>query len=442
MAGNVNTQISGAGATTQRGARITAVQASVGYTRWGICALLFFATTINYIDRQVIGILKPTLSQELGWNDIDYANVVFFFQLAYAIGYIGMGRLVDVIGVRFGYAFAVLLWSAASAAHGLARSVLGFGVARFALGIGEAANFPACIKAARNWFPPEERALATGIFNAGTNVGALVTPLMVPWLALSYGWPACFYVTGALGLVWVVAWWALYHNPENHPRVSPDELAYIQHAPEPPAAKVPFREVLTYRATWAYAVVQLLTSPVWWFYLFWLPDFLHRAHGLDLATLGPPLVVIYLMTDLGSIAGGWLSSKLIARGMGVLAARKLTMLICALFVVPIFLAAQVESLWTATLLVGLAASAHQAWAANMFTLPSDTVSRHAVGSVSGFGGMIGAVGGMGVAKLAGYVLQATGSYVTLFCLVPGAYFLALLLLHLLLPRSGQAEAQD
>lgn len=439
MAGNVDTGIP---AAARPGPSLSALRSSVGYTRWGILALLFFATTINYIDRQVIGILKPTLSQELGWNDLDYANIVFFFQLAYAIGYVGMGRLVDLIGVRRGYGLAVLLWSAAAATHGLARSVFGFAVARFALGIGEAANFPACIKAVRNWFPAEERALAAGIFNAGTNVGALLTPLLVPWLALTYGWPMAFYVTGALGLLWLLAWWAFYCNPEDHPRLSPAERAHIQQAPEPPAVKLPYRELLTHRATWAYAAVQFLTSPVWWFYLFWLPDFLHRSHGLDLATLGPPLVVIYLMTDVGSIAGGWLSSKLIARGMEVLPARKLTMLVCALCIAPIFLAARVESLWAATLLVGLAASAHQAWAANMFTLPSDTMPRHAVGSVAGFGGMIGAIGGMFMAQFAGAVLQATGSYVTLFVIVPGAYFLALLLLHLLLPRQATAQAPD
>jgi ACS family hexuronate transporter-like MFS transporter len=436
MAGEVDAEAMGT-VRAHRGAP----RASVGVTRWGMCALLFFATTINYIDRQVIGILKPTLGKELRWDDNDYANVVFAFQLAYAIGYVGMGRLVDRIGVRRGYGLAVVLWSVAAAAHGLARSLSGFAAARFALGIGEAANFPACIKAVRDWFPAEERALAAGVFNAGTNVGALATPLLVPWLALRYGWPAAFYVTGALGLLWLLAWWAFYHDPEDHPRLSEAERAYIQRAPEPPAAKVPYRELLAHRATWAYAAGKFLTDPVWWFYLFWLPDFLNRRHGLDLATLGPPLVVIYLMTDVGSIAGGWLSSWLIARGMGVLTARKLAMLACALLIVPVVLAAQVKDLWAATLLVGLAASAHQAWASNLFTLPSDTMPRHAVGSVAGFGGMIGAVGGMGVAKLAGYVLHATGgNYVPLFCMAPGAYFLALLLLHLLLPRPGPAGA--
>ncbi len=414
--------------------------AAIGRTRWVILGLLFFATTINYIDRQVIGILKPTISKDLGWNDLDYANIVFFFQMAYAIGYLGFGRIVDLLGVRRGYGAAVLLWSVAAAAHGLARSAFGFAVARFGLGLGEGGNFPACIKAVRAWFPASERALATGIFNAGTNVGALVTPLIVPWITLSFGWATTFYVTGALGLIWLLAWMLFYHEPEQHPSVSSAELAYIQRDPAPPAtAPMPYRRLFAQRATWAYAAVQFLTSPVWWFYLFWLPDFLHRSHGLDLAQMGPPLVVIYLLTDVGSIAGGWLSSRMIARGMAVLTARKLTMLICAICIVPIVFAAQVQGLWQATLLVALAASAHQAWAANMFTLPADTMPRSAVSSVSGIGGAVGAVGGMFVAQLAGAVLQSTGSYVILFWLVPAAYFLALLVFQIMLPR-GTAPA--
>jgi ACS family hexuronate transporter-like MFS transporter len=409
-------------------------------TRWLMLGLLFFATTINYVDRQVIGILKPTLSHDLGWNDLDYANIVFYFQLAYAIGYIGIGRVIDLIGVRRGYGLAVLIWSIAAAAHGIARSAFGFGVARFALGIGEGGNFPACIKAARAWFPASERALAAGIFNAGTNVGAIVTPFLVPWLTLAYGWPVAFYVTGALGAIWLVAWAALYDSPERHRRVSAAELAHIRRDREPDVAAMPYGDLLRQRATWAYAAVQFLTSPVWWFYLFWLPDFLHRTHGLDLARLGPPLVVIYLLTDVGSIFGGWFSSTLIARGMAVLTARKLAMFVCALGVVPIVFATHVAGLWPATLLVALAASAHQAWAANMFTLPSDTMPRSAVSSMAGFGGMVGAVGGMGIAKLAGYVLQTTRSYAVLFGMVPAAYFLALLLFHVLLPRGAATAA--
>jgi MFS transporter, ACS family, hexuronate transporter len=421
----------------EAGVQAPARAEAVGVTRWLVCALLFFGCTINYIDRQVVGILKPTLSQELGWSELDYANIVFWFQVAYAIGYIGMGRFVDWVGVRLGYGIAVFVWSAAAMAHGLVRSVSGFATARFVLGIAEAGNFPSCFKAVRNWFPPKDRALATGIFNAGTNVGALAAPIVVPWLTLAYGWPAAFYVTGAIGMLWVIAWAAFYRNPEEHPRVSAGELAYIRSGEdEGHTAPLSYRELLRYRATWAYAAVQFLTSPVWWFYLFWLPDFLNKTHGLDLASLGPPLIVIYLMTDVGSVAGGWLSSMLIRRGMGVLKARKLAMLICALFVLPVFLAAQVESLWAATLLVGLAASAHQAWGANMFTLPADTMPRNAVGSMAGIGGMLGAIGGMFMAGFAGYILQTTGSYIILFAIIPSAYFLALLLLQLLLPRDN------
>lgn len=416
---------------------VVARRALIGRARWMILALLFFATTINYVDRQVIGILKPTLSHDMGWSDIDYANIVFYFQLAYAIGYVGAGRIMDLIGVRWGYGFAVLVWSAAAALHGVARSAFGFGVARFALGLGEGGNFPACIKAVRTWFPASERALAAGIFNAGTNVGALITPFLVPWLAPDYGWPVAFYVTGALGLIWLAAWLALYQNPEKHRSVSAAELAYIQSEEDEQAPAMPYREVLRHRATWAYAAVQFLTSPVWWFYLFWLPDFLHRSHGLELATLGPPLVVIYLLTDAGSILGGWLSSSLIASGMAVLRARKIAMLICAFCIVPIVLAPHVDGLWSATLLVALAASGHQAWAANMFTLPSDTMSRSAVSSMAGLGGMIGALGGMGIAQLVGYVLETTKSYALLFAMVPCAYFLALLLLQILLPRDAR-----
>jgi ACS family hexuronate transporter-like MFS transporter len=410
---------------------------AIGYARWGICALLFLGCTINYVDRQVIGILKPTLAKELNWSEVDYANIVFFFQLAYAVGYVGTGRLLDLIGVRLGYGLAVLVWSIAAVAHGLATTVAGFAGARFALGIGEAANFPACFKAVRNWFPAKERALATGIYNAGTNVGALAAPILVPWLTLSYGWPVAFYATGALGFLWIAAWWTFYRNPADHAAVSADELAYIgRDQQESAGMRVPYRDVLTWRATWAYAVVQFLTSPVWWFYLFWLPDFLNKAHGLNIVALGPPLVTIYLMTDAGSVAGGWLSSKLIAGGMEVLKARKLAMLICAIFVLPVVLAGQAESLWAATLLIGLAAAAHQAWAANMFTLPADTVPRDAIGSVAGIGGTAGAVGGMFMAQFVGYVLQVTGSYLVLFAIIPAAYFLGLLLLQVLLPLTA------
>jgi ACS family hexuronate transporter-like MFS transporter len=395
-----------------------------GFYRWMICALLFAVTTINYMDRQVIGILKPVLSQSLGWSEIDYGHIVFFFQLAYAAGYAGMGRFMDLVGVRFGLAVAVTVWSVAAAAHGLMRTPAGFAAARFALGIGEGGNFPAAIKTVAAWFPVEERALATGLFNAGSNVGALVTPIVVPWLTVAFGWRTAFYATGLVGFIWLAAWLALYRHPP------------VPAGPAGPA-RVPWLALFRYRGTWAFVVGTFLTSPVWWFYLFWVPDFLHKAHGLNLTALGPPLVAIYLMTDVGSIGGGWLSSALIARGVAVLRARKVALLVCALLVVPIFAAPRVDSLWLATLLIGLAASAHQGFSANLFTVVSDTMPAAAVSSVVGLGGMAGAIGGMGVAEAAGLVLQATGSYVILFTCAAGAYLLATLLMHLILPRHAK-----
>ncbi len=409
-------------------------RAAVGNYRWTICALLFFITTINYMDRQVIGVLKPVIQKDIGISEVDYGNIVFFFQLAYAVGYVGMGRFIDRVGVRIGLTVAVVIWSLAAAAHGLAASVAGFAAARFALGIGEGGNFPACIKTVANWFPVRDRALATGIFNSGSNVGALATPLIVPWLTVVWGWQAAFYVTGLLGLIWLSFWLASYRPPEEHPKLSSAELAYIKSDLEIPGKKVPWLELLRYRGTWAFVIGTFLTSPVWWFYLFWVPGFLYKAHGLNITSLGPPLVVIYLMTDVGSIGGGWLSSALIRRGMGVLTARKLTLLVCALLVVPIFLAPRVEGLWLATFLIGLAASAHQGFSANLFTVVSDTMPPDSVSSVVGLGGMAGAIGGMFVAEAAGHVLQYTGSYVPLFTAAAGAYLLAILIMHLILPR--------
>jgi ACS family hexuronate transporter-like MFS transporter len=436
--------------------------ASVGWSRWGICALLFFATTLNYIDRQVIGILKPVLEKQLGWNEIDYSNIVFAFQIAYAIGYAGAGRLIDRMGVRLGYALAVLFWSLAAMAHALTwfippeaklaqwmspalqasrfwllaapATVIGFSAARFALGLAEGGNFPAAIKTVSEWFPKKERALATGIFNAGSNVGALVAPLLVPWLTIVFGWPMAFLVTGALGFAWLVGWWTLYHNPEKHPRISAAELAYIRSDPPDPVVKIPWLSLLCYRQTWAFVVGMFLSSPIWWFYLYWIPDFLHKKHGLNLLQLGPPLVAIYLMTDVGSIGGGWLSSWLLKRGWSVNAARKTTMLVCALCVVPVFAASSVSSLWVATFLVGLAASAHQGFSANLYTLVSDTAPRKVVSSIVGIGGMAGAIGGMFIAKLAGYILQWTGEYRLLFLIASCAYLVNLLIIHLLNPR--------
>jgi ACS family hexuronate transporter-like MFS transporter len=429
-----------------------------GRYRWYVCGLLFLASAINYVDRQVIAILKPDLQRQFGWSEIDYADIVFGFQLAYAIGLVAGGRLIDRLGARTGFALAIVLWSVAAMAHaavdvfgaaaasalgllGLtySASVAGFITARFALGLGEAGNFPAAIKAVAEWFPRRERALATGIFNAGTNVGALVTPVLVPLVTVAYGWRAAFLLTGAVGFVWLVAWWTTYQPAATHPRLTPAERAHIQSDLEPAAGRTSWRVIVPRRQAWAFAAGKFLTDPVWTLYLFWIPDYLHRNHGLDLLSLGPPIVVIYLMADVGSVAGGWLSSSLIARGWTVNAARKTAMLACALAVVPVLFAAQTTSLWLAVALIGLAAAAHQGWSCNLFTLTSDMFPRQAVGSVVGFGGMIGALGVMVMARITGSVLDVTGSYVPIFLIAAFAYLVALAVIHVLAPRLEPAD---
>ena len=351
---------------------------STGF-RWTVCGLIFAATTINYMDRQVLGILAPSLEKAIGWNELEYARIVMAFQAAYAIGMLGFGRLIDRIGTRHGYAISISVWSVAAMAHALAQGVLGFGVARFALGLSEAGNFPAAVKAVSEWFPRRERALATGLFNSGSNVGAILAPLLVPWITLHYGWQMAFMVLGATGFVWLLFWYWLYAIPAESRRVSASELAHIQSdPPEPPSGKIPWMTLLRYRQTWAFVVGMSLSAPIWWFYLYWLPKFLNKQYGLDLATLGPPLVVIYTMTTVGSIGGGWLSGALLKRGWSVNTSRKTALLICALCVVPVVFAAQASNLWVATFLIGLAASAHQGWAANLFTLVSDLFPQQAV----------------------------------------------------------------
>jgi ACS family hexuronate transporter-like MFS transporter len=407
--------------------------------RWVICALLFFAATINYIDRQVIGILKTTIHDEIGWSEVDYSWVIFWFQAAYAIGLLGVGRLIDRIGTRKGFSLSIILWSVAAMGHALARTVLGFGAARFFLGLGEAGNFPAAIKTVAEWFPKKERALATGILNSGTNVGALVTPFIVKLITDRWGWRAAFIVTGALGFIWLVMWLLFYRRPEEHPSLSKAELEYIQSDPPDPVVNVPWGRLLPLRQTWAFSVAKFMTDPIWWVYLFWLPDFLHKRYGLNLQDYGPPLVVVYLMADVGSIGGGWLSSSLIKRGWTINAGRKVAMLICALAVVPIVFAAQTASLWVAVVLIGLAAAAHQGWSCNLFTTTSDMFPRRAVGSVVGIGGMAGAVGGMMIARLVGEILERTGSYVPIFIIAGSAYLVALLLFHLLSPKLEPAN---
>ncbi len=416
-----------------------ATQERIGRVRWTICALLFFATTINYIDRTVLGILAPDLQKSLHFGDEAYGNIVAAFQAAYAIGLITFGGIMDRVGTRRGLAGAIVFWSLASMGHALARSATGFGVARFALGLGESGNFPAAVKTVALWFPKQERALATGIFNAGSNVGAVVAPLLVPWIALSFGWRWAFLATGSLGLIWLFFWLTNYYAPEDHPQLSAAERAYIGSAPpkEPP---LPWVSLLGKRQTWAFALGKFLTDPVWWFYLSWLPKYLNKEHGLTLSKIGPPLIVIYLLADIGSVGGGWLSSFLIQRGLSVNQSRKAAMLLCALLVTPIIFVSSVSSLWGAVLLIGLAAAAHQGWSANLYTLVSDTFPRRAVGSVIGIGGMLGAIGGMFVAVAVGVLLQKThGNYVPLFLIAGLAYLLAFGVIQVLNPRLEPAK---
>jgi len=440
------------------GITVSATAARVGRYRWWICALLFFASAINYIDRQVVGILKPTLQQQFGWSEVDYGYIVMAFQIAYAIGLVSVGSLIDRIGTRRGFAIAVFVWSLAAMAHAgvllygpaiaamlgagglvVSSSVAGFIAARFALGLGEAANFPAGIKAIAEWFPRRERAFAAGLFNAGTNVGALTAPLAVPWLTLSFGWPWAFLATGGIGFVWLAFWWRSYRLPAAHPSVGAPELALIQSDVEAADTRIPWKAVLPHRQTLAFAAGKLMTDPVWWVYLFWIPDFLNRNYGLDLTTLGPPLVTIFLAADAGSIAGGWFSSFLISRGWGVNAARKTTMLLCALAVTPIFMAARTTDLWTAVALISLAAAAHQGWSSNLYTLTSDMFPRQAVGSVVGVGGMAGAVAGIFVSGIVARILEFTGSYVSIFAIASVAYLAALVVIHALVPRLEPAR---
>jgi ACS family hexuronate transporter-like MFS transporter len=417
----------------------TAAAYGFRHFRWIICAVLFFGVTKNYMDRQILGVLKTTLQHELGWSEVDYGNIVFAFQTFYAIGMLLGGRFVDWLGTRFAYSVAMVFWSLASMAHAAVSSVFGFQGARAALGLGESSVFPCSIKAVAEWFPKKERAFATGVFNAGTNVGAILTPLMIPWVTVHFGWRWAFIFTGAIGFLWLIFWLALYRPPEEHPRCTPWELAHIRSDPQESAERVTWLRLLPHRQTWAFAIGKFLTDPVWWFYLFWMPDFLQRKHGLSLTQVALPVMAIYIISDVGSVAGGWLSSWMIKRGVSINAARKSTMLLCCLCVLPIVLAYYAGSLWTAVMLIGLAAAAHQGYSANLFTLSSDLFPSRAVGTVVGIGGMGGAIGGMFIAKIVGHVLQWTGSYLIPFLVAAPVYFAALGVIQLLSPRLEPAK---
>jgi MFS transporter, ACS family, hexuronate transporter len=406
----------------------------MGSIRWRICALLFFANTINYMDRQVLGVLKPLLQVKIGWSEIQYGYIVEAFQAAYALGLLVMGGIIDTIGVRLGYALAIGIWSLAAMSHALARTPLSFGVSRFFLGLGESGNFPAAIKTVAEWFPKKERALATGIFNCGTNVGATLVPLVVPWIAVTIGWQWAFLFTGGFSLAWLLVWWFTYKSPELDTKVGAAELAYIRSDPAEVSKRVPWLRLVVYRQTWALLIGKGLTDPVWWFLLFWLPSYFSSAFGIKLTGLALPLVVIYNAAAVGSIGGGWLPAQGVKLGLSVKVARRLAMLICAIAVMPVMLIGSIHSLWVVIAVISVAVAAHQGWSANIFTLASDMFPRSAVGSVTGFAGFGGAIGGILAASIVSHVLERYHDYSGLFIGAGLAYITALLIIQLLVPK--------
>ncbi len=395
--------------------------------------MLFVATAINYMDRQVIGILKPTLMHDIGLTEQAYGTIVACFQVAYALGLVGAGRLIDKLGSRISYALVMGMWSLAAIAHAFVTTPFGFGIARFALGVGEAGNFPAAIKTVADWFPKRERSLATGLFNAGTTTGAMVAPIVVPWITLRYGWHAAFVATGLLGAPWIAWWYWKYRTPDQHAAISPAELAHIrsdEEAPTEGGTQPTWISLIKYRQTWALAAARFLTDPIWWFYLFWLPGFLDARLHLGLSGLGAPLLLIYGASAVGGIVGGWLPAALSRAGLTASRARLATMLLCACFALPMLFAGQVSASWLLILLLSLAVAGHQGWSANMYTTVSDVFPPRAVGSVTGITAMAGSVGGVLLSLEAGHILQLTGSYNTLFILAGSVYLIAWMLVRL------------
>jgi MFS transporter, ACS family, hexuronate transporter len=450
------------------GSSLDPAQTRMGGYRWVICALLFFATTINYVDRQVLSLLAKEIGDQVKWSEIEYARINIAFQAAYAIGLLCFGRLIDLFGTKACYAIAMIIWSIAAISHAAVKllvgfgdvrilvefgdwafeattiaAVLGFGAVRVLLGLGESGNFPAAIKATAEWFPKKERALATGIFNSGANIGAVLAPAVVPALTAWYGWPAAFVATGLIGFLWLFAWLPLYSRPEAKRNLDPRELAYIQSdGVEVQETKVKWVKLLRYRQTWAFIIGKFLTDPVWWFYLLWLPKWLNKDYALDLKSIGWPLVIVYSLVTIGSIGGGMISSTLMKRGMGLNASRKTAMFICATLVTPIVLVTVVSNVWIAVVLVGLAAAAHQGWSANLFTTVSDMFPKRAVGSVIGIGGMAGSLGAMLYSEVIGQVLASTGQYWVLFLIGATAYLVAFGIIQLLVPKMTPANIED
>ncbi|HYE76131.1 MAG TPA: MFS transporter [Blastocatellia bacterium] len=416
-------------------------QAKTKHLRWYICALLFFATTVNYIDRQVLGTIAPELQREIGWSELEYSQIVNAFQIAYAMMFLAWCGIIDRIGVKLGFAIAVVIWSLAGMGTALAASAFGFGIARFVLGLGEAANFPASVKTVAEWFPKRERSFATGVFNAGTNVGAIIAPIAAILLYENFGWRSAFIFTGLVGFVWLLFWWIYYDRPEDHPRLSAEEFKMIRGEEEPPLTeKTPMLPLLKYRQLWAFALGKMLTDPVWWFYLFWLPKFLSSNYGINGRARIPYLVVVYLIADVGSVGGGWIASALMKRGWTLNRARKTALFIFA-FIMPLVTAAYYsKSAWTAVILVGIAAGAHQGWSANLFTLTADMFPRKAVGSVVGIGSCAGALGGVMMATYVGSLLDANPNYyLPMFIIAGVTYLVAWGVIQLLAPKLEPAK---
>jgi ACS family hexuronate transporter-like MFS transporter len=424
---------------------------SIGKYRWVIVALLFSATTINYIDRQVLGFLKPELEKAFQWSESDYSNIVMAFSGAYAIGLLLFGKFIDIIGTKLGYIISIVVWSIAAMFHAAARSTLGFGIARAALGLGEAGNFPAAIKAVAEWFPKKERALATGIFNSGTNIGAVIAPILVPWIVGMYGWEEAFIITGAIGFVWLIFWWIYYEVPAKQKRLSQAEYDYI-HSDNETVDEVSHHKPVSWlrlfriRQTWAFIFGKLLTDPVWWFFLFWLPSYFATTFQIDFKKPNIHLAIVYTATTIGSIGGGYLSSYLISKGWAVYRARKTSMLFFAFCVIPIITAQFASNVWVVVALISLAAAAHQAWSANIFTTASDMFPKKAVSSVVGIGGMAGSVGGILFPFFVGKLLDSykeagdiTAGYNILFTICGLAYLLAWVIMHFFAPKMEQVK---
>jgi ACS family hexuronate transporter-like MFS transporter len=416
--------------------------------RWAVVVLLFFATTINYLDRQVIGLLKPTLEVQFNWTETDYSHIVMAFSAAYALGLLAFGGFIDKIGTKLGYTISLIVWSVAAMLHAIVKTTFGFGVVRAALGLGESGNFPAAIKVVAEWFPKRERALATGIFNSGANIGAVVAPVMVPWILGIYGWQMAFIITGAIGFIWLIFWWFIYEVPARHKKISKEEFEFIHSdnvetagESEVPPVKIKWIKLFGVRQTWAFVVGKLLTDPIWYFFLFWLPSYFSTTFNLDLKKPSLPLVLVYTATTVGSIGGGYLSSWFIKRGMPVFKARKTAMFLFALCVLPIFGARYATNIWQAVGLISLAAAAHQAWSANIFTTASDMFPKQAISSVVGIGGMAGSVGGIFFPLLIGVILETykeagnlTAGYNIIFTMCACSYLLAWVIMHLITPK--------